>query len=185
MMQIIQSLLQLDESLLLWIQYYCRTPFLTSVFLFITHLGDHGGIWVALTCVLLIPKKTRAVGVMLLLSLVASLLINNVILKNLVVRIRPYEVIQQLTLLIEQQTDFSFPSGHTASSFAAAVVIWQELSHRYGTAALILAVCIGFSRLYLGVHYPSDVIFGALSGILIGVFACKGFRRFIMQGDLP
>lgn len=179
MTHILQSLLQLDGNLLLWIQYHCRTPLLTSFFIVLTHLGDNGGIWVVLSCVLLISKRTRAIGVMSLIALANSFLINNLILKNLVARTRPYEVIQGLTLLIERQTDLSFPSGHTAASFAVAVIIYRELPHRYGIAALILAVSIGFSRLYLGVHYPSDVIGGALSGILIAVFVSKCFR---MQG---
>jgi len=185
MTHILQALLQLDGDLLLWIQNDCRTPLLTSFFTFLTHLGDSGGIWLVLSCVLLISKRTRAVGIMSLTALASSFLINNLILKNLVARIRPYEVLQGLTLLIERQSDFSFPSGHTASSFAAAVIIYRELPHRYGIAALILAAGIGFSRLYLGVHYPSDVISGALSGILIAVLVSKCFRTFTRQEALP
>lgn len=182
MTQILQFLLQLEENLLLWIQYYCRTPLLTSFFTFLTHLGDSGGIWLVLSGVLLMSKRTRTVGVMLLIALADSYLINNLILKNLVARTRPYEVIQGLTLLIERQSDLSFPSGHTAASFAAAVIIYRELPRRYGIAALILAAGIGYSRLYLGVHYVSDVIGGALSGILIAVFVSKCFRMLSRQG---
>lgn len=185
MTHILQFLMQLDGGLLLWIQYHCRTPLLTSFFTFLTHLGDNGGIWIVLSCVLLISKRTRAVGAMSLMALACSLIINNMILKNLVARIRPYEVIQELTLLIERQSDLSFPSGHTAASFAVAVIIYRELPRRYGIAALILAAGIGFSRLYLGVHYPSDVIGGALSGILIAVFVSECFRRLTRREELP
>lgn len=185
MAHILQSFLQLDGSLLLWIQYYCRSPFLTALFIVLTHLGDNGGIWIVISCVLLISKKTRITGVMSLIALADSFLINNLILKNLVARTRPYEALQGLTLLIERQSDLSFPSGHTAASFAAAMIICRELPRRYGTAALILAAGIGFSRLYLGVHYPSDVIGGALSGILIAVFVNNCFRQFAGREVLP
>lgn len=185
MAYILQYLSQLDGNLLLWIQNYCRTPVLTAFFSWVTHLGDSGGIWIVLSCILLISRRTRAVGIMSLMALAGSLVINNMILKNLVARTRPYEIIQGLTLLIERQSDLSFPSGHTAASFAAAVIIYREMPHRYGIAALTLAVCIGFSRLYLGVHYPSDVIGGALSGILIAVFVSTCFRKLTRQEALP
>ena len=93
---------------------------------------------------------------------------------------RPYEVIEGLELLIERQPDWSFPSGHSAASFAAATVIW--LSHRRtGWPAVVLAGLIALSRLYVGVHYPTDVMFGALSGIIIGVIVCRVWDR--MAGE--
>lgn len=97
-----------------------------------------------------------------------SLLINNILLKNLVARIRPYEVIEGLTCLVRQPRDYSFPSGHTTTSFAAAWVMFRQLPKRFGVPALVLAILIALSRLYVGVHYPSDVLFGALDGIAIG-----------------
>lgn len=96
-------------------------------------------------------------------------------LKNLIRRVRPYEVISGLTALIEKQHDFSFPSGHTASSFAVAIILYQELPKKYGCIAIVLAILIAFSRLYLGVHYPSDVIAGAISGSCIGMLVRCGF----------
>ena len=113
---------------------------------------------------------------MALIALFGSLVINNIILKNLIARTRPYDVVSGVQLLIERQSDFSFPSGHTGSSFAAAIVLYKELPKKYGLLALVLAAFIGLSRIYLGVHYPSDVMCGALFGSLIGIFVCNAFK---------
>lgn len=162
-------LLELDGQILLWIQEYLRTPILTAFFTKFTLLGDHGLIWIVLGLVLLIPKKTRKAGVLVLASLLGSLLINNLLLKNIVARTRPYEVIDGLKLLIAPQWDYSFPSGHAGSSFAAAMAMFLKLPRRYGIPALIGAALIAVSRLYVGVHYPTDVLVGTLTGILIAV----------------
>ena len=97
--------------------------------------------------------------------------INNLFLKNLFARTRPYEIIHGLVPLVEKPVDFSFPSGHTAASFAAGSVMFRKLSKKFGIPILTLAVLMGFSRLYVGVHYPSDVIFAVFEGILIGYWA--------------
>lgn len=120
-------------------------------------------------------------GGMGLLSLLFSLLVNNLFLKNLVERSRPFDVIQALTPLIPRPHDFSFPSGHTASSFAAAGVFFRRLPRRLGVPALILAAFIGVSRLYVGVHYPSDVLFGMLSGLALS-FAAEKMIIILSEG---
>ena len=155
----------MEGNILLWIQENLRSAALTPVMEFITHLGDTAFIWIAMAAVFFVFKRTRMTGLQVLAALLGSLLINNLILKNFIARVRPYEVVGGLALLIEKQPDWSFPSGHSASSFAAATVIF--LNHpRTGWPALVLAALIAFSRLYVGVHYPTDVLFGALSGIL-------------------
>ncbi|MDO5519296.1 MAG: phosphatase PAP2 family protein [bacterium] len=169
----LENFIQLDGNILLWIQEYVRNDVLTPVFKFITHLGDSGMIWIVLSLLLLISRKTRKVGLASLLALLFSLLVNNGILKNLVARTRPYDVVNGLQLLIERQTDFSFPSGHTGSSFAAAVVMFHALPRKYGVPALVLAFLIALSRLYVGVHYPTDVIFAACSGTVLGILAYR------------
>lgn len=166
-----QQLLDLDGGILLAIQEYVRTPALTPFFQFITHLGDRGMIWIVLTVLMLLFAKTRKAGAASAVALIGSLVINNGILKNLVARARPYDVLEGLVPLLERQKDFSFPSGHTAASFAAAFVILRMLPRKYGIPAVILAVLISFSRLYLGVHYPTDVLAGMISGILISFAA--------------
>ena len=137
---------------------------LTPIFKFITTLGNAGVIWIVFSVGLLIPKKTRRVGVLALVSLFFSALIDNVILKNVVARTRPYDVIEGLTSLVGAQKDYSFPSGHTGSAFAAAVVMLRELPKKFGIPILVFACLMGLSRLYVGVHYPSDVLGGALIG---------------------
>lgn len=171
-----QTLMELDASSLLWIQEYIRNDFLTPVMKFITHLGDQGKIWIALAVLCLFFTGTRKAGILTGISLLSSLLVNNMLLKNLVGRTRPYEVIAGLERIIEKQGGLSFPSGHTASSFAAAVVLYLMCPKKIGVPALVLAILIGVSRLYLGVHYPTDVIAGAVSGTLIAFVVCRTFR---------
>lgn len=163
----IDSLLLLDGNILLFIQEFLRNPLITPIMKAITTLGNSGAVWILLTILLLALPKTRHVGYMMTAALLGTLLINNIILKNLVARTRPYEVIEGLTYLVKQPTDLSFPSGHAGCSFAAACVMFRRLPKRYGVPALILAILISVSRLYVGVHYPSDVLFGAVSGIVI------------------
>lgn len=164
------TILQLDQNILLFIQEYIRHDWMDWFWKGITHLGDFGIFWILLTIVLLIPKKTRKAGVASALALIIGTLITNVAIKNVVARIRPYEVIQELELMIEKQKDFSFPSGHTCSSFASAFAIYrckEVFPKKWRIAAMVLATLIALSRLYVGVHYPTDV----LGGLIVGLFS--------------
>ncbi len=172
-MQLDQNLI--DVNLLLWIQEHFRRDWMTPIWKFITSLGDAGWFWIVLAIGLLIVKKTRKTGVTACSSLLIGALITNVFLKNLVARTRPYEVISSLTLLVDPQHDFSFPSGHSCASFAAAMVLYKMLPRKYGIPAVVLAALIAFSRLYVGVHYPSDVA----AGILIGIFSAWAAGKII------
>ena len=163
-------MIAMEADILLWIQNNIRNDVLTPIFKFVTTLGNAGVIWIVLSVGLLIPKKTRRVGALALVSLVFSALIDNVILKNVVARTRPYDVIEGLTSLIGAQKDYSFPSGHTGSAFAAAVVMFLGLPKKCGIPILAFACLMGLSRLYVGVHYPSDVLGGALIGTGIALF---------------
>ena len=169
----LEALQNLDGNILLWIQEYLRNDWLTPIFIFVTNLGKAGFIWIVLAIGLMITKKTRMTGIMCAVALIIFLVLNNMILKNLVARPRPYDVIPELVPLVPRLHDFSFPSGHTASSFAVATVILYKLSRRFSIPVLILAILISLSRLYLGVHYPTDVIFAAFEGIVIGRMAIK------------
>lgn len=161
----------LDGNILLFLQEYVRNPVLTPILKVITTLGNGGAIWIALTVLLLIIPRTRKVGCMAALALIGTLLINNMLLKNLVARTRPYEVIEGLTYIVRAPVDYSFPSGHAGCSFAVACIMFRRLPGRYGVPALVLAILISLSRLYVGVHYPSDVLFGVISGVVISYMA--------------
>ena len=140
--------------------------------LFVSSLGNFGAIWIALAALLLIieryPQSGLAVSIALLIDFVAV----NLIIKPLVGRERPCDVTVPEDMLLACLSDHSFPSGHTAAAFAAAFALF--LYHkRAGSAALILAILMGFSRLYLFVHFPSDVIAGALLGLIFGFIGYK------------
>ena len=133
---------------------------LDTIMCAITRLGDAGIIWILLCVVLLILPKTRKTGV--------DLLVCNGILKPLVHRIRPFDVKTGIELLINRPTDYSFPSGHTAASFASVMALYLAGEKKLWIPTLVLAVLIAFSRLYLYVHYPTDVLGGMIIGIAAG-----------------
>lgn len=160
-----------DGQFLIWLQENVRNDVLTPIMKLITHLGDKGIFWILLAIVLLFFKKTRPLGIMAGIALVFSVLINNVIIKPNVGRIRPYEVVDGLKLLIERQDDASFPSGHSGASFAAAVVFLVKGPKKLGIPAIIMAALIAFSRLYVGVHYPTDVICGIITGTCCAIIS--------------
>ena len=164
-----EALLNLDGGILLFLQDAVRNPVLNPIMTVITSLGNAGIIWILLTAALLIPKKTRKIGCMSACALLASLLFNNILLKNLVARVRPYNAIEALIPIVSKPSEYSFPSGHAGSSFASAWVLYRKLPKKCGIWAAILAALISFSRLYVGVHYPTDVLAGAALGILCGL----------------
>lgn len=157
----------LDISILLWIQENLRSDVWTPFWKAITFLGNGGWFWIATSVLMLLPRQTRMAGVLSLLSLSLGALITNLWLKPLVARPRPYETWVDMILLISKPSDFSFPSGHTCAAFACALIFLWMLPQGQGIPFVILAALIAFSRLYLGVHYPSDV----LGGFLVGTFS--------------
>lgn len=165
------SITDIDISILLFIQEHIRKEWLTVIMKAITFLGDLGWFWILLGILLVFPKKTRNIGFVVLFSLLIDILVNNVALKNIIARTRPYDFTDAIIPLIPKPHDFSFPSGHTAASFASAFVCYRMAPKKYGIAALVLAALIGLSRLYLGVHYPSDVIGGFFVGLLSSIAA--------------
>lgn len=160
----------LELGILDWIQTHLQCAFLDWFFPLITKLGDSGIFWILTAVVLLLFKKTRRTGLMMGLALIFGLIVGNLTMKPLIARIRPYDVNAGVTLLVERLHDFSFPSGHTLASFEGAVVLMLR-DRRLGTPAMLLAVLIAFSRLYLYVHYPTDVLAGMLLGTLFAFLA--------------
>ena len=138
--------------------------------------GESGIFWIALSLILMIPKKTRRLGFSMGLALLIGLILCNGVLKNVVARARPYHLDPTLSHRLawgEMSKDFSFPSGHTTASFEAAVAIFLR-NKKWGIAALVLAVLIGVSRFFLVVHFPSDIVAGALCGTLFAYLASRG-----------
>ena len=162
-----------DLPILDWIAAHLWCPILDILMPAITHLGDKGIIWIIFALVMLCVPKYRQSGAKVALALLLGLLVCNVTLKPLVARMRPfdYQLLyfgKAIPLLISAPTDFSFPSGHTNVSFAAATAIL--LHHRkLGITAIILAGLIAFSRLYLYVHYPTDVLAAMVLGAALAV----------------
>ena len=165
------AIFQFDSSILLWIQDNLRAGALSPVVKVITHLGDKGAFWILVTLVLLAIRKTRPLGVICAVSMVTGLVVTNLIIKNWVARVRPYELIHGLECIVARADDFSFPSGHTTNSLACAWVLFRRAPKKWGVPALILALLIALSRLYVGIHYPTDILGGLVIGIGSACFA--------------
>ena len=161
-----------DLPILEWIAGNLQCAFLDAVMPIITLLGDAGIFWIAIAATLLFIPKYRKIGLGMGAALIMGLLVCNVTMKPLFARPRPYDYQllhfgKEIKLLIEAQHDFSFPSGHTLASFEAATVLAIH-NKKMGIPALLLACLIAFSRLYLYVHYPTDVLFSVAMGIGFG-----------------
>ena len=181
----LQSLLNLDGAFLLWLQDCLRTPLLDAFFSFYTKLGDAGLFWIVLSLLLLFFRPTRKAGLVSLTAMLLGLLCTNVVLKHLVGRTRPWLMVEGLIHLVEENDPNSFPSGHTCAAFASAIAWLGTLPKRWmKVTALVLAVLMGFSRLYVGVHFPSDVLAGALVGAACGWLALQLWRRLDPQERL-
>ena len=150
--------------------YELHTPVLDGFMKFVSFLGNKGWFWILLTLLFIAMPKYRRTGFKMAVSLVLMTVIGNMIIKPLVGRVRPYEVNTAVELIVAKLSSYSFPSGHTFGSFAAAVVLF--INHKkIGIPALVLAVLIGFSRMYLYVHFPTDVLAGAVFGVITAVIA--------------
>lgn len=164
--------MNLDIIILDFIQANMRNGFMDYIMPPITKLANLGIIWIILSICLLLSKKTRKIGFAMIISLAMNVIVCNILLKPMVGRIRPCHINTSIELLINGPIDFSFPSGHTSISFTAVGVLFFRKNKLF-LPALILAILIGFSRLYLYVHYPSDVLAGAILGILFGYIGHK------------
>ena len=178
-----EQIQKIDFMILDLIQENFRSDFLDTVMPMITSLGDKGWFWICAACIMIIIPKTRKIGIAAGIALIFSLLVTNMTLKPLVERIRPYDINTAVELLIRPPSDYSFPSGHTSASFAAASAMFF-LNKKIGIPALILAVVIGLTRLYLYVHYPTDVLGGAAVGFIAGYAAAKIVNSKMLENKL-
>ena len=160
-----------EFDLLYWFQSL-HNPILDKIVVVITSLGNAGIFWILLTLVMLIVCKDKKVAWTSALALLFSLLVINIFLKNTVMRARPCWIDDTIPLLVKNPKDYSFPSGHSSASFASAVYIVQYAKYRkQGIAAVILAALIAVSRMYVFVHFPTDVFVGTILGIIEAILA--------------
>ena len=171
-----------ELKILDFIHNLLESSFFDRVFAFITKFGDGGIFFIALGLLLLISKKTRKIGITVLLSIIIGYITGNLIIKNVVARTRPYDVNTALIIMTKKPSDYSFPSGHTLVAVESAFSIFFY-NKKWGIAAIIFAALIGLSRLYLYVHYPTDVLVGAILGFFTA-FAAKKITD-LLYNKLP
>ena len=181
MLNLLNSLaVSFDLPILDWIQANLQSPLMDKIMPIITMFGDAGIFWMICSAALMFFPKTRKTGLGMAFAMMMGLVICNMILKPVVGRMRPYDFqINELgktweqilvagKLLVETPHDYSFPSGHTIASFEACVVLLLN-DKRLGIPATILAILIAFSRMYLYVHYPTDVLVSVVLGSLFAI----------------
>ena len=150
--------------------YQFRNPVMNTISIFFDYAGAHGEIWIAFTLLLLLFRRTRKAGFAMAVALVLYMAAGHFFLKPLFARPRPCDVDTAITILVKRPHGHSFPSGHTASAFAAAFALWLQ-NRKLGVPALVLAAFIAFTRLYLYVHFPTDVLGGLALGLALGALA--------------
>ncbi len=179
-----QIITHFDFSVLDFIYQYIRCDFLDPIMRYVSYFANSGIGWIILGGILCVPKKTRTFGMMALFAMLIGFVCNDLIIKNIVQRVRPYDDYElyhstALPFILNAGTEssFSFASGHTCCSFSSAVVYFCG-NKKWGTVALAFAALIGFSRLYNYVHYFTDVIFGAIIGTLCALLIVYIFKKF-------
>lgn len=160
----------MDLNILLWIQENLRCPALDTFFITMTRLGDIGIVWIALILILLCRRETRQAGIAVAVAFILSAVLTNLAVKPLFDRPRPFQS-YPLDPLVPPPAGSSFPSAHSAVSFACAQAWFLSGKRRIRIVGFLLAACIAFSRLYVFVHYPTDVLAGTLLGLALGTLA--------------
>jgi Membrane-associated phospholipid phosphatase len=168
----LELLQKIDINTLKLIHDYSQNYILDKIMPFITFLGNLGLVWIVISIILISSKKYRTIGIMCILVLIFNTILGEGILKNLIQRQRPFMSMSTVHLLIDKPISFSFPSGHTSTSFAIAGIIWSQLK-KYRVYVVLLACLIAFSRLYLFVHYPSDILGGIVQGLVCAKIVLK------------
>ena len=161
----LELLQKIDINTLKLIHDYSQNYIFDKIMPIITSLGNVGIVWIVISIILMLNKKYRYIGLMCISALILNAIVGEGILKHLVKRPRPFVSMTDVHLLISKPTSFSFPSGHTSSSFAVVGIICSQLK-KYRIHVVLLASLIAFSRLYLFVHYPSDVLGGIVEGLV-------------------
>ena len=171
----LEWLRNMDWTVLHWLREVTQCGAMDLIMPKITALGNGGAVWIAAAAAMTISKKYRKYGIAMFAALIAGVLVGNLCLKNLIARARPCWL-ESVSLLIANPTDYSFPSGHTLSSVIGAYML-TAANRWFGWAAIPLAALIAFSRLYLFVHFPTDVLASVVLGIVIGTVTVWGTKR--------
>ena len=158
-----------------------RNAFLDRIMPVITVIGDNGIIPIIIALILIFIPKTRKTGIAMGIAFALGGIFGNLLLKNLVARTRPYDVVEGIKLLVPALSDYSFPSGHTLVCFEAATVIFLRGKKCFGICAYVIAAAVAYSRLYLYVHYPTDVLVGMILGIIFGIAASYAVDEFLRR----
>ena len=161
-----------EHTFLKFIRNHFTCGFMDFIMPKLSFINTHGEVWILVAVILVCTRKYRESGLRLMLALFIGGVLCNLILKPTVARIRPFDINTAIELIVNPPADFSFPSGHTVSSFLAVPILWKA-NKKFGIAALILAILIAFSRLYLCVHYPTDILAGIVLGLAIGFSVSK------------
>ncbi len=176
----------MELEFLHWIEGI-RNPVLNVIMLFFTRIGEFGAVWIIAALVLLfvMPAKYRKMGLTVAIALLISLVMCNIIMKNMFQRVRPFNTdntFDEIYNIFKSITDWSFPSGHTSASFcsATAIFVWNK---KAGIFAYVIAACIAFSRLYFTVHYPTDVLASLGLGMLYGIAAYMLVKIILKKSD--
>lgn len=169
---------QWDEGALVWIAENLRCALLDPFVKLYTQLGNTGMLFIVLGLVMLMFRQTRKAGFSALCAMLIGLVVVNFTIKPLVARARPWLVIENFVNLVPEHDPNSFPSGHTNAAFAFAVAVCLSAPKRWmKVTAVCMAAAMGLSRLYVGVHFPSDVLVGAAVGSLCGLLGAWVVRK--------
>lgn len=185
----INYITEIDFSILYWIQENLRCAFLDVLMPFFSFIQEGGGVWIAIAVAFMFSKKTRYFGFAILIAMAVDTLITEYGIKLLFARVRPCNLVRDVNMIVDKPQSYSFPSNHTASAFAGATALFVTSKKKWAVWGFVLSGIIAFSRLYLFVHFPSDVIVGMIVGSIIGVVVCvimdkSGFKKLLLRKNI-
>ncbi|QXE18341.1 phosphatase PAP2 family protein [Clostridium sp. 001] len=172
-----------DECILSYIANNMHNQILDKIMIAFTSLGNTGLIWIAISLALIVSKKYRKVGIMVLTAIIIGSVFGEGLIKHIVKRTRPFYLDPTIKLLVAKPASYSFPSGHTTASFAAASILSRYFK-KYAPVFFTVAILIAFSRIYLYVHYPTDVLAGIVLGLVSGkitIYLFKRIRSYLLK----